>query len=209
VVFKSLLPKTVDFIKFFEDHGVLVKEVCAEFLALTDHPEEIPSRAARIKEIEQQADIITHQCIGALHNTFITQMDRADIHQLMKRLDDIIDYVHAATSRIMLYEITEIRIEAHELAEVLVKSSNEICLALTGLRHISKATHISEQCATIHRLEDQGDFILRSAVVRLFKEHDQPILVIKWKEIYERLEKATDRCADVADIIEKVVIESS
>jgi hypothetical protein len=208
-MFRRLLPKETNFFDHFEAHSAHAIDACKEFLQLASSGSDILARAARIKEIEEAADVVTHRCTESLHKTFITPLDRSDIHLLIKRMDDIIDSVYAASSRIVVYEITEIRPEARELAEVLVEASLRIGEALRRMRNLKDAAAIQEICIAIHHLENRGDNILRSALIRLFKEDDRPILVIKWKEIYERLEKATDRCEDVADIIEKVVIEST
>jgi hypothetical protein len=209
-MFRGLLPKEICFFDYFEQHAGMMIEACKEFQALAegkvvDHA----TQASRIKEIEHQADNLTHRCIEELNKTFITPIDRVDIHQLIKHLDDIIDSVDACTSRIALYELTEMRSEAVQLAEVLLEAATEIEVALKGLRHLGNAALIKEKLIRIHKLENDGDAILRAALSRLFKEEDRPILVMKWKEVFERLEKATDRCEEVANIIEKIVIEAS
>ncbi len=128
---------------------------------------------------------------------------------LIKRLDDIVDSVDAAMSRLALYELTEMRAEAVQLAEVLLKAVEEIAGALKGLRNLKNSEAISKRLIAVHRLENEGDAVLRNALMRLFQEDDRPALIIKWKEIFERLEKATDRCEEVANLIEKIVIEAS
>jgi uncharacterized protein Yka (UPF0111/DUF47 family) len=208
-MFRRLLPKETNFFAYFEEHNQLAIEVCREFLGMFGDNPEIPERAARIFELEQKADRITHQCTEELHKTFITSLDRSDILLLIKRLDDIIDAVYAASSRMELYEIQEARPEAKELSEIILQASSGIAEALKGLRNIKNGQAILEKCIAIHYFEDRADGILRSAIARLFREHDQPVTVIKWKEIFERLEKATDRCDDVANIIEKIVMEST
>ncbi|MCL5270793.1 MAG: DUF47 family protein [bacterium] len=203
------LPKEMGFFDFFEKIAALTIEACNELLSLATDSQNIAGRVARIKELEHQADDVTHECIEALHKTFITPIDRTDIHSLIKRMDDIIDSVDAATSRIVLYEITQMRSESRSLAEVLVKASREIEQAVHNLRNMKHPEKVKENCIAIYQLENEGDAILRSALVRLFKEEKDAVLVIKWKEIYERLEKATDRCEQVANIISGVVIEAS
>lgn len=209
-MFRRLLPKEVGFFDYFEELARLSTEACQAFVDLTDGKADHPAQAARIKDIEHKADEITHTCIEELNKTFITPIDRVDIHQLIKRLDDIVDAVDSCTSRIALYELQEMRPEAGQLAAVLLQASKEIESALQGLRNIKSANLITERLIQIHHHENEGDAILRAALVRLFKEeHGNPILVIKWKEIFERLERATDRCEEVANIIEKIVIEAS
>jgi len=205
---KSFLPKEYSFYDFFEKHAQITNEVCHELQTMAATSQNISQHAARIHTLEHQADDVTHQCIDALHRTFITPIERTDILQLIKQLDDILDSVDAATSRIELYGITQMRSEALELADVLVASMVEINSALVSMRNLKNINKITGHIIAIHDLESKGDTILRSALIRLFQE-DQPILIIKWKEIFERLEKAVDRCENVANIIEGVVISSS
>lgn len=207
-MFRKFLPQETSFFDYFEQHSALATLACRELLAVASGGSDIAAQAAKIKGIEKEADTITHKCIEALHKTFITPIDRGDIHSLIKRLDDIINSVESAASRISLYELTEIRSEAKALAEVLVRATTQIEQALKCLRKIKDAQAIQDHCVAIYKLETEGDKILRAALVRLFKETDA-ILVIKWKEIFERLEKATDRCEAVASIIQGVVIEAS
>ena len=208
-MFRRMLPRKVCFFDYFEQLAVMIIQACEAFRDLTEGKTDNVAQAARIKDIEHQADTLTHKCIEEINKTFITPIDRVDIHTLIKRLDDIIDSVDACTSRIALYEITEMRHEALQLAEVLVKAAYELEVALKGLRNLKNAPIIKEKLIAIHQLENDGDTLLRAALMRLFKEEERPIQVIKWKEIFERLEKATDRCEEVANLIEKIVIEAS
>ena len=209
-MFKKLLPQETSFFDFFEQHSKLSIEACKELHAIASNPSELISRVNRIKEIEHIADDITHRCIDALHRTFITPIDRADIHRLMKRLDDIIDSVDSVASRMMLYELSDMRSEMTQFTGVLVSASIAIDGAIRNLRNLNKGgAAIEECCLAIYEAENQGDQILRTALVRLFKEEREPVLVIKWKEVFERLEKATDRCEEVANIVQGVVIEAS
>jgi len=135
-MFRSILPKETSFFDYFEQIGALASTVCQELLTLTSVGGSFTTQANRIKEIEKEADKITHHCTDALHSTFITPMDRSHIHSLIKRLDDIIDSVDAATSRMVLYDLTEMRPEAKGLAEILVKATAEIETALKKLRNL-------------------------------------------------------------------------
>jgi predicted phosphate transport protein (TIGR00153 family) len=205
---KRILPKEYSFFDFFDKHIQVTARVCQELLDLTSNGQDISGKVAHIHQLEHEADQITHECIEALHKTFITPIERTDILQLIKQLDDILDSIDAACSRIELYGIVEMRQEAREMAEVLVSSVQEIEAALKQIRNLKNIEEINRSCIAVHELENRGDSILRSALIRLFQE-DQPILIIKWKEIFERLEKAVDRCENVANIIEGVVISAS
>lgn len=208
--FSRFLPHDAGFFEYFEKLGSLSHEACQELLALTSEGADIQARALRIREIEKQADRVHHHCADALHKTFITPFDRADIHTLANRIDDVIDGVDSCASRMVLYELTEMRPEAKELAEVLVRATSAMTKALEGLRDMKNAEDIKNHCIEIYKMENEGDTILRLALVRLFKEDEnKPVLVMKWKEIYERLEKATDRCESVASVIQGIVIEAS
>ena len=207
-MFRGILPKEFNFFDYFEKHVALTIKAGNELLNITPG-EGIAQTAKKINEMENEADGITHTCTEKLHKTFITPFERTDIHNLIKNLDDIIDYVDGAVSRMVYYEIEDIRPETRQLAEILIKSAVEIQDALKAFRNIKKNTElIQEKCKNIHQLESEGDNVLRAAVLRLFKE-GEAIPAIMWKEIFERLEKAIDRCEAVANIIEGVVIGSS
>lgn len=207
---KYFLPKETSFFAFFEQHSTLSIEACKEFNDLATRPEELALRVARIKQIEHRADDVTHKCINALHSTFITPIDRADIHRLIRRLDDIIDSVDSAASRMALYELTSFRPELRQLTEVLVTATAHIDSAVRSLPRLAKESdNIQKCCIAVYQAENDGDELLRAALSRLFKEETDAVMIMKWKEIFERLEKATDRCQEVANIISGIVIEAS
>ena len=167
----------------------------------------IPAKCRRISDIEHETDTITHRCVEALHKTFITPIDRDSIHRLITRMDDIMDYVEAGAERIELYELTTMTNDCRDLADVLHRASMQVEQAVRGLRTLKDPHATLKLCIDINRLENEADAILRRSVARLFKEEKDPIVVIKWKEIYENLENASDRCEDVANIIEGVILE--
>jgi uncharacterized protein len=209
-MFNRILPREAGFFSFFEQHSQISIEAAKELYGIASNPSNLEKSIERIKTLENDADKITHKCIDALHRTFITPIDRGEIHRLMKRLDDIVDSIDSATSRMILYEIKEIRPEFNAFAEVLVVSTTAIHEAVRNLSNLKKgAKAIDDSCRIIHETEEKGDDILRSALARLFREEKDPILVIKWKGIFERLERASDSCERVADIIEGIVIEAS
>lgn len=207
-MFGRFLPKETSFFDFFEQHAALTVEGTKEFLSMVSTGANIETKAKRIADIEHETDVITHRCVEALHKTFITPIDRDDIHRLITKMDDIMDFVEAAAERIALYEITVMTGEVRDLADVLVRASEQVEQASRCLRNLKDPQTILKLCVDINRLENEGDQILRRAVAKLFRENSgDPITVIKWKEIYENLEAATDRCEDVANIIEGVVLE--
>jgi hypothetical protein len=206
---RRILPRETSFFDFFDRHAQLTIRGAKEFLDLVTTTTNVTARAKHIKEIEHEADVVTHQCVEALHRTFVTPMERDDIHRLITRMDDIMDFIEAAAEQIALYELEEMTPEARALADVLVRAAQDVAEAVHGLRSLKNSTAILELCIEINRLENEGDSILRNAVARLFKEEKDPLMIIKWKEIYEDLENATDRCEDVANIIEGVVLENA
>lgn len=208
-MFKKLLPREVSFFDYFEQHVDTTLEASKIFLEITSNGPEMEAKVSKIKALEHQADNITHKCIEALHKTFITPIDRHEIHSLIKRLDDITDDIDGAAARLVMYELTSIRSEARDLAAILVKACTELCKAVRGLRDMGQAKGIIDICIQVHQYENEGDVAMRTALVRLLKEEQSPVMVVKWKEIFEMLERATDSCEDVANIIEGVVIEAS
>lgn len=208
-MFGRLLPKETSFFDFFEQHSALTVDGTKEFLSMVQNGVNLDSKARRIHEIEHETDVITHRCVEALHKTFITPIDRYDIHRLITRMDDVMDLVEAASERIALYQIKTMTDEVKDLADVLARAAVEVAEACRLLRNLKQPEVILKKCVDINRLENEADEILRRAVARLFKEERDPITIIKWKEIYETLESATDRCEDVANIIEGVVLEHS
>jgi predicted phosphate transport protein (TIGR00153 family) len=165
-------------------------------------------QAKRIKGIEHDADTVAHQTLELLHKSFITPIERGDIHRIVSRIDDILDYIEAASQRLWLYEIKEATPEAKEMGRVLVRSSEAVKTAVDQLRDMKDTAAIRASCVEINRLENECDTLLRLATARLFKEERDALTVIKWKEIYENIEDATDRCEDVANVIEGVVLEN-
>lgn len=208
MVFGRFLPRETSFFQFFEQHAALTLEGTKEFRALVAQGANVATSAKRIKELEHEADTVTHRCVEALHKTFITPIERDDVHRLISRMDDILDYLESAAERIALYDLVEMTPEVRELAHILVKAADKLGIAVRGLRNMKNAAPILEACVDVNRLENEGDAILRIAVARLFRESSDPIFVIKWKEIYESLESATDRCEDVANIVEGIVLEN-
>jgi uncharacterized protein len=206
-MFGRFLPRETSFFDFFEQHAALTIEGTKEFLSLVTTGANIPTKCRRISDIEHETDTITHRCVEALHRTFITPIDRDSIHRLITRMDDVMDFVEAAAERIDLYEVTVMTPEVRDMADVLHRAAVQVEAAMRGLRSMKEPQEMLKLCIDINRLENEADAILRRSVARLFKEEKDPIVVIKWKEIYENLENATDRCEDVANIIEGVILE--
>ena len=208
-MFGRLLPKETSFFDFFEEHAALTVAGTKEFVSMVTSSANIEAKALRIKEIEHETDVITHRCVEALHKTLITPLDPDQIHRLITRMDDVMDFVEAAAERVALYRLSEMTPEVKDLADVLYRAAQEMFEACRLMRNLKDPKTILSKCVDINRLENEADAILRRAVARLFDEEKDPITIIKWKEIYEALESASDRCEDVANIIEGVVLENT
>jgi uncharacterized protein len=203
------LPKDESFFDQFEKHGRRTVDGCRALVELVTQPGDMLARAKVISEIEHDCDKITHAVVAQLHTTFITPLDRNDIHRLITKMDDIMDYVEAAAERLALYELFTPTPEVGSMANSLLTSAEGVLEAVTALRDLKNPEAILAKCVEINRLENVTDGLLRTALARLFREEKDPIVIIKWKEIYELFETATDRCEDVANIIEGVVLENS
>ena len=204
-----LLPYDGSFFALFEAQGKKTVEGCKAFEQMIESPTGLEGQAERVKRIEHECDDITHAVVASLHKTFITPLDRNDIYTLITKMDDIMDLIEAVADRLALYDIPKMTTEAGELARCLVSSAEHVLGAVSGIKDLKKPSGILEHCVEINRLENVADGILRGALAKLFREEKDPISIIKWKEIYETLEAATDRCEDVANIIEGVVLENS
>src|SRR5918912_2770868 len=167
-----------------------------------DHP--VWDKADEIKEVEHKCDFLTHEIIQRLNRTFVTPLDREDIHALARSLDDVMDAIDASAALVRLYRLDRVRYGARELAQVISASTHQVRLALDALeQHKGLITHAVE----INRLENEADRIHQQAVMQLFDGERDPILVMKWKEALDFLEDATDRCEDVANVLEGVVVK--
>ena len=200
------LPREEDFFGFFERHAALTVEGAKEMRRLIGGGQDVSALTARIREIEHETDVITHGCVERLHKTFITPLDRDAIHQLITRMDDVMDYIESAAVAVNLYELTEMTAAAQAMADVLVRATEAVAVAVSGLKNLKRSDDVLKACIEVNRLENEGDDILRGALADLFRGKD-PLLVLKWKEVYEALENATDSCEDVANVIEGVVLE--
>lgn len=205
---KRLLPRETNFFDYFERLAATIVRAGEGFVELAATGTDAAERAKRIKDLEHEADVITHDCVEALHKTFITPFERDDIYRLIGRMDDIMDYLETAADQWSLYDLAETTEQAKELADVVLRSAREIEQAVAGLRDMKHAEAITARCVQINVLENEADQILREAVAGLFRNEKDPFRVIKWKSIYENLEIATDKCEDVANILEGVVLEN-
>jgi len=205
-MFRNFFGRSTVFYDLFDQHAALTVEGTSEMLALATSGS-ISAKAKRISDIEHETDKITHRCVEILHRSKTTPINRDAIHKLITRMDDVMDFVEAAAERIELYELTTMTQDVRDLSDVLHRASRQVQVAVKGLRTLADPQGMLKVCIDITRLESEADSILRRAVARLFKEEKDTLAVIKWKEIYESLESGSDRCEDVANIIEGVILE--
>jgi hypothetical protein len=193
--------------KFYDDFRMMADQLrqgarLLEQMLATDPP--IADKAHEIKEVEHQCDFLTHEIIQRLNKTFVTPIDREDIHELAKTLDDVMDAIDNAAALIPLYRIEKIRPGARELTRVIVQQCDEIRAAVEALE---QRKGVLERAIEINRLENEADRIHKHAISQLFDEVTDAITVMKWKEILDVLEEATDACEDVANLLENVVVK--
>jgi len=171
---------------------------------MVEPPRPIWDKADEIKEVEHKCDFLTHGIIQRLNRTFVTPLDREDIHELARSLDDVMDAIDASAALVRLYRLETVRFGVRELAQNITTCTKEIRLALDALEQNKGVTTHSVE---INRLENEADRTHAEAVGRLFDDEKDPISVMKWKEMLDLLEAATDRCEDVANVIEGVVVK--
>jgi len=208
-MFARLMPHEGRFFTYFSEHAALILQGAVELKAMMDNMGETESRAHNIKAIETRADTVTYETIQLLHKTFITPIDRDEIHQLITRMDDILDLMEDVSQSVFLYDIRKIPDEAKRLADICVACTEKVKAAVDLLNNMGNAEKIMKICGEIDRLETDADQVLRSAMAKLFRNEADTRELIKLKEIYEHLEAVTDKCEDVANIIEGIVIENS
>jgi uncharacterized protein len=206
---ERLMPKSDEFFDDFDRQAAATVEGAKLLDQLLADFTEVQQKVKAIKDVEHKSDEITHRAFERLHRQFITPFDRAEMHRLLSRIDDVLDLTDAAAERLVRYEITSVPQQAKDLAAVLVKSCETMQEAVRSLRHIKKPQQIFAFCREVKRLETEADYLLRSSLALLFKSGSDPLTVIKWKEIYDLIESATDSCLDVANVIEGVVLEHS
>jgi predicted phosphate transport protein (TIGR00153 family) len=203
----SLMPRSSKFFDLFEASARNASKAALTLKDMVDTWDVIGGRVAEITELEHEGDSLTHQIIAQLHRTFVTPFDREDIALLAHTMDDITDFIHAAADAMLIYKIDRPSEHARELADIIVQAAAEVEKAVGGLRRHSELKKILDRCIEIHRLENMADRVFRPAMAELFDDNLDFAQVIKWREIYEQLESATDRCEDVANVLEGVALK--
>lgn len=203
----QILPAEPKFYDWFEKGAQNMVAAATLLQTMLDDGADWPGRVAQMTELEHQGDFITHEIFDLLHTTFITPLDHAEIHELTAAMDDVVDVIHQAADSLLLYQVERPRPEARELAKVILAATREVAAAVGCLRQKKRLTEIRPRVTEINRLENEADRIARAAISALVEQRDDLFELIRWKEIYEQLEAATDRCEDVADVLLTVVIK--
>jgi len=201
------IPREEKFFDLFEASAQNMVKTAQKLKQLVDTWENVGEGVSEITELEHEGDRITHQIMEQLHRTFVTPFDREDIALLSHTLDDVTDFIHAAADAMFIYKVDRPSQRAKELSDIIVQSAAEVERAMPQLRHRAQLKQILERCVEINRLENEADRVFRSAMAELFTDTTDIAEIIKWREIYEHMESATDRCEDVANVLEGVALK--
>jgi len=199
-----LIPREEKFFDLFEQQATNIVAAARVLQELVQDYSNAKAKAEEVKDLEHAGDTLTHEMVKRLNTTFITPIDREDIYALASRLDDVLDLIDAVADRLLLYKITAPTEGCVEMAKIIIKTAEETERAVRCLRTLSPYYH--KHCVEVNRLENAADRLLRDLLAALFEGVD-PIEVIKWKELYETMESVTDRCEDVVNVIEGIVLK--
>jgi uncharacterized protein len=202
----KLLPREEGFHDLFVELAENVYAAAQAMVAMAENFSNPAADAERIKDLEHTNDTLTHKLMNKLNRTFITPFDREDIHELASEIDDVLDLTDAAASRLVTYHIEKIRPGVADLARVLMEATKEM---LAAVRVLEQNDHVLEHCIEINRLENEADRLCRNLIANLFEQEKDPVQIIKWKEIIEVLETATDKCEDVANVVETITLKNA
>ncbi|RYE69784.1 MULTISPECIES: DUF47 domain-containing protein [Oxalobacteraceae] len=208
-MFGRLMPTEGKFFDLFNQHAALCVKGAQEMVGLMTNFDDLENRTHAVESIEKQADKITYATVDLLHKTFITPLDRDDIHKLITRMDDILDMMEDAAQTISLYDLQAVTPEAKRLAELCLACCEKVQQAVGMLHNMDNAQKMVAICEEIDRLESDADHVMRAAMSKLFRDEPDVRNLIKMKAIYEILETVTDRCEDVANIIEGIIVENA
>ena len=205
----SLIPRETRFFEIFEKISQNLLECATAFHELLQNYESVPRKVDSIKDFEHRGDSMTHEIIQVLNQTFVTPLDREDIFRLAESLDDVVDQIDEAASRLVMYDIPAPTHYATELSYVIVKCCEQIHKAIPYLGHPKALPALQDNLLEIHTLENRADAIKKGALIELFRRPDDFVSLLKWREIYEHLEAATDRCEDVADVLQGLLVKNA
>jgi predicted phosphate transport protein (TIGR00153 family) len=205
----SLIPREEKFFDLFDQQAQWLKKSASLFKDLAREWRQNHPALEQLREVEHECDITTHEIIDMLNRTFVTPIDREDIHELAKIQDDVVDIIQAVSERLQLFNIQSSTKELLELAEILEESITNVTKAVSSIRDINRPRRILDYCIEINRLENRGDRTYERAIGDLFNNSSGDVLnVIKWKDIYDAAEQAIDKCEDIANTIESIVVKN-
>jgi predicted phosphate transport protein (TIGR00153 family) len=203
------MPREGKFFELFNAHAERIVEGSRELSAMIGGFSDLDAHAQRIDAAERAADKITHEAITLLHKTFITPFDREQIHQLITTMDDILDLIQDVAESVALYDLKSVTPEARQLADICHLCCDRVKTAVNLLTNVKRADAILKCCEEIDRLESDADRVMRAALSKLFRHENDLKQVMKLRVIYDLLETITDRCEDVANVVEGIVLENS
>jgi len=204
-----MMPREGRFFDLFNEHAELVVRGSRELAVLMSSGDDVERRAHNIETVEKRADKITQNTIELLHKTFITPIDRNDIHQLITKMDDILDLIEDAAQLVIIYDIRVVTPEEKRLADICVACAEKVKSVVGMLSNMKNAAAIMAACEDIDRFESEADHVMRAAMAKLFRDEPDVRELIKLRAVYQTLEEVTDTCEDVANIIEGIVLENS
>jgi uncharacterized protein len=202
-----LFPKQENFFDYFEELANKIEDGSSMFLHMTENHDYSEEKITKLKEIEHEADVITHRTYEKMHKTFLTPLDREDILALVNKMDSILDMVEATAVRLYLYKVKKPDDEIIKQAKILHEAVIKVKFVIHAMRDMKNAKTILDACVEINTLENAGDVVLRTIIADLFVKEKDAIELMKWKEIFERIEEAIDVCEDVSNIVEGIVLK--
>lgn len=205
-MFSKLIPRDEKFFDLFDEIARRLVRAAKLQQQLFSEPTRISEHVAAIKEVEHEADVLTHSVITRLNKSFVTPFDREDIHELASRLDDVVDLIDGTARRAVMFRITSVREPARLLADVIVRAADSLEQAVIAIK---KPKIVIERGQEVKTLEEEGDAIYHEAVGKLFDGGEDPIEVMRWKELYDTMERTLDQCEDVANVLESIALKNA
>jgi hypothetical protein len=205
----QFFPKDEKFFDLLERASMNLSKGAKAFRNMLQDYTDIEHKVRHIKDLEHEGDIITHEIFDKLNRTFITPIDREDIHKITSEIDDVLDYVLGTADRMLLYKVKVPTPQATKMVDILITAIEEMGKAIHSLKDLKRSRRTLDYCIEINRLENEGDSIHRSVIADLFSDGKDPVEIIKWRDIYNHLENAIDKCEDVADAIESIVVKNA
>lgn len=206
---KRLIPQEYDFFNYFDQAATHAVSAAKLLLKLTEHYGDADPIARELEAVEHACDDVTHQTMDRLNKSFITPLDREDIHAMILRIDDVVDLTNAAASRMAFFSVAKPTTHAVNMAKQIVRGCEKLAEAVHGMRSAKHYDQVVRDCIALHEVENAADDILHTALAELFATEKNPIEVIKWKDIYETMEKVTDCLEDVANVMQGVIVKMS